>query len=82
MISAKLHQFWVKKIPPGNSIWNTTVPLLSYSCMFQEEIRSQQLEICKSVNANDMGVTKDLNSFGEIIAQAHCSVDDKNVGCK
>ena len=25
------------------------VPLLSYSCMFQVEICSQQLEICKSV---------------------------------
>jgi len=32
-----------------NSIWNTTVPLLSYSCKFQVEICSQQLEICKSV---------------------------------
>jgi hypothetical protein len=27
----------------------TVVPLLSYSCMFQVEICSQQLEICKSV---------------------------------
>jgi hypothetical protein len=44
-----LHQFWVKKIFPENSIWNTAVPLLSYSCMFQVEICSQQLEICKSV---------------------------------
>jgi hypothetical protein len=34
---------------PENSIWNTAVPLLSYSCMFQVEICSQQLEICKSV---------------------------------
>jgi uncharacterized protein YutE (UPF0331/DUF86 family) len=34
------------------------------------------------VNANDMHVTQDLNSFREIIAHAHCSVDDKNVGCK
>jgi hypothetical protein len=25
-------------------------------------------------NANDMRVTQDLNSFGEIIAHAHCSV--------
>jgi hypothetical protein len=32
-------------------------------------------------NANDMRVTQDLNSFGEIIAHAHCSVDEKNVGC-
>jgi hypothetical protein len=30
-------------------------------------------------NANDMRVTQDLNSFGEIIAHAHCSVDEKNV---
>jgi hypothetical protein len=27
-------------------------------------------------------VTQDLNSFGEIIAHAHCSVGEKNVGCK
>ena len=32
-------------------------------------------------NANDMRVIQDLNSFGEIIAHAHCSVDEKNVGC-
>ena len=44
-----LHQFWVKKFSPENSIWNTAVPSLSYSCMFQVEICSQQLEICKSV---------------------------------
>ena len=31
-----------------NSIWNTAVPLLNYSCMFQVEVCSQ-LEICKSV---------------------------------
>ena len=34
---------------PENSIWNTAVPLLSYLCMFQVEICSQQLEICKSM---------------------------------
>jgi hypothetical protein len=28
-------------------------------------------------NANDMRVTQDLNSFGEIIGHAHCSVDEK-----
>jgi hypothetical protein len=28
-------------------------------------------------NANDMRVAQDLNSFGEIIAHAHCSVDEK-----
>jgi hypothetical protein len=33
-------------------------------------------------NANDMDVTQDLNSFGEIIAHVHCSVGEKNVGCK
>ena len=27
-----------------NSIWNTAVPVLSYSCMFHVEICSQQLE--------------------------------------
>ena len=32
-------------------------------------------------NAKDMRVTQDLNSFGEIIAHAQCSVDDasKNI---
>jgi hypothetical protein len=30
-------------------IEHTRLPLLSYSCMFQVEICSQQLEICKSV---------------------------------
>ena len=44
-----LHQFWVKKFSPENWIWNTAVHLLSYSCMFQVEICSHQLEICKSV---------------------------------
>jgi hypothetical protein len=28
-------------------------------------------------NANDMHVTQDLNTFGEIIAHAQCSVDEK-----
>ena len=49
MFKVILHQFWVKKIFPSKFIWNTVVPLLSYSCMFQIEICSQQLEICKSV---------------------------------
>jgi hypothetical protein len=45
-----LHQFCVTRtFFPENSIWNTAVPLLRYSCMFQVEICSQQLEICKSV---------------------------------
>ena len=30
-------------------------------------------------NANDMGMTQDLNSFGEIIAHAHCSVDENKI---
>jgi hypothetical protein len=30
-------------------------------------------------NANDMRVTQDLNSFGEIIAHAQCSVDEKKI---
>jgi hypothetical protein len=29
-------------------------------------------------NAKDMRVTQDLNSFGEIITHAQCSVDEKN----
>jgi hypothetical protein len=38
-----------RNVFPENSIWNTTEPLLSYSCMFQVEICFQQLEIWKSV---------------------------------
>ena len=30
-------------------------------------------------NANDMRVTQDLSSFGENIAHAQCSVDEKNI---
>jgi hypothetical protein len=30
-------------------------------------------------NANDMRVTQDFNSFGEIIAYAHYSVDEKKI---
>ena len=44
--------FGWRKFFPENLIWNTAVALLSYSCMFQVEICSQQLhelEICKSV---------------------------------
>ena len=41
--------FGWRKFSPENSIWNTAVPLLSYSCMFQVEICSQHLEIYKSV---------------------------------
>jgi hypothetical protein len=33
-------------------------------------------------NANDMRVTQDLNSFGEIIAHAQCSVDEKKIYIK
>jgi hypothetical protein len=32
-------------------------------------------------NANDMRVTQDMNSFGEIIAHAQCSVDEKKYTC-
>jgi formylmethanofuran dehydrogenase subunit D len=30
-------------------------------------------------NANDMRVTHDFNSFGEIIAHAECSIDEKKI---
>jgi hypothetical protein len=45
-----LHQFWVKKIFPWkfNLEYGGTFTEL-YSCMFQVEICSQQLEICKSM---------------------------------
>ena len=41
--------FGWRNCSPENSIWNTAVPLLSYSCMFQVGICSQQFEICNSV---------------------------------
>jgi hypothetical protein len=41
--------FGRRNFSPENSIWNMVVPLLSYSCMFQVEICSQQFEICKSM---------------------------------
>jgi uncharacterized glyoxalase superfamily protein PhnB len=30
-------------------------------------------------NANHMHVTQDLNSFGEFIAHAQCSIDEKTI---
>jgi hypothetical protein len=30
-------------------------------------------------NGKDMRVTQDLNSFGDIITHAQCSVDEKNI---
>jgi len=50
--SCNYTSFGWRKFFPENFIWNTAVALLSYSCMFQIEICSQQLhelEICKSV---------------------------------
>jgi len=35
--------------------------------------------VVQDSNANDMRVTQDLNSFGEIITHAQCSVDEKNI---
>jgi hypothetical protein len=35
--------------------------------------------IVQDSNANDMRVTQDFNSFGEIIAHAQCSVDETNI---
>ena len=33
----------------------------------------------QDINANDMHVTQDLNSIGDIITHAQCSVDEKNI---
>jgi len=33
--------------------------------------------VVQDSNANDMCVTQDLNSFGEMIAHAQCSVNEK-----
>jgi hypothetical protein len=49
---------------------------------FERIFNVMQLILVKIKNANDMRVTQDLNYFGENIAHAHCSVDEKNVGCK
>jgi hypothetical protein len=48
-IIAKKYWFTRHETDRFLSIWNMAVSLLSYSCMFQVEICSQQLEICKSV---------------------------------
>jgi hypothetical protein len=34
-------------------------------------------DLMKKILVKDMRVTQDLNSFGEIIAHAQCSVDEK-----
>ena len=60
-----------------NQLHNIKNPLKS---RFQEQI-AKYLTADNSVfqysNANDMRVTQDLNSFGEIIAHAQCSADEK-----
>jgi hypothetical protein len=58
---------WRKYIPE-NLISNTAVSLLSYPCMFQVEICSQQLEICKSVLANCCGDWLTFGCFVPMIA--------------
>jgi hypothetical protein len=46
---------------------------------FDKDLKSQQIILFSRMysNAKDMRVTQDLNSFGEIIAHAQCSVDEK-----
>jgi hypothetical protein len=47
---------------------------------FEEQIAkylTADNSVFQNSNANDMRVTQDLNSFGEIIAHAQCSVDEK-----
>ena len=41
--------------------------------------KAQNISVFQYSNAKDMCVTQDLNSFGEIIAHAHCSVDEKKL---
>jgi hypothetical protein len=38
-------------------------------------------DLVNDSNANDMRVIQNLNSFGEIIAHAQCSVDEKKYIC-
>jgi hypothetical protein len=78
----KIYQYTLKKYYnsfgwricfPENSIWNTAVPLLSYAYMFQVEICSQQLEICKSVC---------MFIVLTIVLMHTVQLMKKNVGCK
>jgi hypothetical protein len=48
----------------------------TFLTMIIEESVCFQIIVFPDSNANDMHVTQDLNSFREIIAHAHCSVDD------
>ena len=72
--------FWIKYFhficDLISTAYNIENPLKS---RFQEQI-AKYLTADNSVfqysNANDMHVTQDLNSFGEIIAHAQCSVDE------
>ena len=55
---------------------------ISSKADFKSKSQNIWQQIILSSRTNDMHVTQDLNSFREIIAHAHCSVDEKNVGCK
>ena len=71
-----------RKFFPENSIMNTAVPLLSYSCMFQVKICSQQLEICKSMcmfcsdDCRSWPCEEKINNHGFWGKQAHIPDND------
>jgi hypothetical protein len=48
----------------------------TFLTMIIEESLTADNSVSPYSNANDMCVTQDLNSFEEIIAHAHCSVDE------
>jgi hypothetical protein len=56
-------------------IFNVMQLILVKSDILSENITADN-SVFQHSNANDMRVTQDLNSFGEIIAHAQCSVDE------
>jgi hypothetical protein len=53
------------------------IPLTKINCITLKIHSKADNSVFQYSNANDMRVTQDLNSFGEIIAHAQCSVDEK-----
>jgi hypothetical protein len=66
-----------RKVPPtmGKQLVNFITCGSESSAPFEQI--AKYLTADNSVFPNDMRVTQDLNSFGEIIAHAQCSVDEK-----
>ena len=56
-------------------IWKTNI--VEFGIKYFHLICHLILPVFQYNNANDMRMTQDLNSFGEIIAHAQCSADEK-----